>query len=51
MFKTSVIDGADKIRNLSDTKIVIFSKESTRLKKLHIDGADKLAIVKDKRQR
>ena len=43
--KKSIIDGADKVESLLITdamssNVLSFLKESTRLLKLHIDGAD-----------
>ena len=43
--KKSIIDGADKVENLLNTdnmssNMLSFSKESSELKKLHIDGTD-----------
>ena len=47
--KDLIIDGADNVTNLSDAKtanrnVLSFSKESTRLKMLHVNGADFLSF-------
>ena len=50
--KKSIIDGADKVESLLITdamssNVLSFLKESTRLLKLHIDGADFYANNKE----
>ena len=50
--KMSIIDGADKVENLLITdamssNVLSFLKESTRVLKLHIDGADFYANNKE----
>ena len=51
VLKNSIIDGAEKVKYLSNTDLVCrnvlsFKRESTRLLKLHIDGADVFAKCK-----